>query len=394
MRIPETATGEFEPGDPVTGKPGSRLSSAYMNSDLREKLNILRAAGIAQNNDDDAQLLAAIRRLITTATAVVAPPVRGGTGLDYVPPGNYLVGNGTATMTSKTPAQVLADIGAIPQGGALRRVRLTTATDANTMITDHVYYTWSNSVVMGANFPNVRGAGYLLSYYMAGDLFAQELTILSTGRKPYCFHRLGNPQTNIWQPWRVTGAFSSPNSMPNFDAGDIYVDGLGWYRWNGTVYALSGETGSGQIAYFDTDRPPSGWLRANGANVSRSAYASLFSAIGTRHGAGDGVTTFGLPDMRGEFPRGLDDGRQVDPGRGLGTWQADAFQGHWHQMYINALEYGTSNHYGSGDAASWAASSPIAGRIREAISDGVNGVPRTANETRPRNIALLACIKI
>ncbi|CAB3703785.1 hypothetical protein [Achromobacter dolens] len=124
----------------------------------------------------------------------------------------------------------------VAEGEAMRRVRLTTATDANTLIEDNVNYAWSNSVVMGVNFPNIRGAGYLLSYHMAGDLFAQELTVLSTGRKPYCFHRFGNPQTNIWQPWRVTGAFSSPNSMPNWDAGDIYVDGIGWHRWNGTRY--------------------------------------------------------------------------------------------------------------------------------------------------------------
>lgn len=110
MRVPETATGLFESGDPVTGKAGSRLSSAYMNSQLREFLNILRAAGIAQDNDDDGQLLAAIRKL----TGGVAPPNRGGTGLDWVAPGNYLVGNGTAAMTSKTAGQVLADIGAAP----------------------------------------------------------------------------------------------------------------------------------------------------------------------------------------------------------------------------------------------------------------------------------------
>lgn len=111
MRIPETTTGEFEPGDPVTGKPGSRLSSAYMNSQLRECLNILRAAGIAQSNDDDGQLLAAIRKLIATATDGVLPPVRGGTGLDRVPAGNYLVGNGTGAMGSRTPTEVFGDIG-------------------------------------------------------------------------------------------------------------------------------------------------------------------------------------------------------------------------------------------------------------------------------------------
>lgn len=138
----------------------------------------------------------------------------------------------------------------VAEGEAMRRVRLTTATDANTLIEDNVNYAWSNSVVMGVNFPNIRGAGYLLSYHMAGDLFAQELTVLSTGRKPYCFHRFGNPQTNIWQPWRVTGAFSSPNSMPNWDAGDIYVDGIGWHRWNGTRYmaaVAAGALGPGQM---------------------------------------------------------------------------------------------------------------------------------------------------
>ena len=138
----------------------------------------------------------------------------------------------------------------VAEGEAMRRVRLTTATDANTLIEDNVNYAWSNSVVMGVNFPNIRGAGYLLSYHMAGDLFAQELTILSTGRKPYCFHRLGNPQTNIWQPWRVTSPFSNANSMPDFDAGDIYVDGIGWHRWNGTRYmaaVAAGALGPGQM---------------------------------------------------------------------------------------------------------------------------------------------------
>lgn len=389
MRIPETATGEFEPGDPVTGKPGSRLSSAYMNSQLRENLNILRAAGITQNNNDDAQLLAAMRKLIATATGGVLPPDRGGTGLNWIKSGDYLVGNGTAAMTSKTPAQVLADIGAIPLGGALRRVRLTTATDANTLIADHVYYTWSNSVVMGANFPSIRGSGYLLSYYMASDHVAQELTVIVTGRRPYCLHRIGNPASGVWQPWLVMSAFSNNYYMPNWNAGDVYVDGIGWYRWNGTGYALSSEIGSGQIAYFATDRNPSGWLKANAANVSRTVYASLFSAIGTRYGAGDGVTTFTLPDLRGEFIRGWDDGRQVNPGRGLGTWEADAFQGHGHRFMRGSGSIG-SGMYGAG----FSSSAPDDTKVLGATGIGVDGAPRTANETRPRNIALLACIKI
>lgn len=171
----------------------------------------------------------------------------------------------------------------VVEGEAMRRVRLFAATDANTLIEDNVNYAWSNSVVMGVNFPNIRGAGYLLSYHMAGDLFAQELTILSTGRKPYCFHRLGNPQTNIWQPWRVTGAFSSPNSMPNWDAGDIYVDGIGWHRWNGTMYVAAKALGPGQVL---TDVTAS---RALGVRYVNSTGGPMVAYVrGRATGAGSG----------------------------------------------------------------------------------------------------------
>lgn len=46
---------------------------------------------------------------------------------------------------------------------------------------------------------------------------------------------------------------------------------------------------------------PAGWLFANGAAVSRTTYAALFAVIGTFHGAGDGATTFNLPNLQGKF---------------------------------------------------------------------------------------------
>ena len=84
----------------------------------------------------------------------------------------------------------------------------------------------------------------------------------------------------------------------------------------------------GEVAFFARSTPPSGWLKANGAAVSRTTYAALFAAIGTTFGAGDGRSTFNLPDLRGEFIRGVDDGRNVDSGRGLGTAQGDAIKTH------------------------------------------------------------------
>lgn len=79
----------------------------------------------------------------------------------------------------------------------------------------------------------------------------------------------------------------------------------------------------GVIVPFGGTPVPSGWLACNGSAVSRTTYSSLFAAIGTLHGTGDGSTTFNLPDLRGEFIRGLDQGRGVDVGRVLGSSQTD-----------------------------------------------------------------------
>lgn len=58
---------------------------------------------------------------------------------------------------------------------------------------------------------------------------------------------------------------------------------------------------------------PAGWLFCDGSAVSRATYSDLFGVIGNQHGSGDGSTTFNLPDHRGQFHRGVDDGTGNDP---------------------------------------------------------------------------------
>jgi microcystin-dependent protein len=60
-------------------------------------------------------------------------------------------------------------------------------------------------------------------------------------------------------------------------------------------------------------QPPAGWLLCDGTAVSRTTYAGLFQVIGILHGGGDGTQTFNLPDYRGQFQRGVDDGTGRDP---------------------------------------------------------------------------------
>lgn len=60
-------------------------------------------------------------------------------------------------------------------------------------------------------------------------------------------------------------------------------------------------------------QPSAGWLLCDGSELSRTTYADLFNVIGTQHGGGDGISTFNLPDCRGQFQRGVYDGTGRDP---------------------------------------------------------------------------------
>ena len=166
---------------------------------------------------------------------------------------------------------------------------------------------------------------------------------------------------------------------------------------------LSGMVPSGAVMYFAGQTAPTGWLKANGAAVSRTAYAALFDAIGTTYGEGDGRTTFNLPDLRGEFMRGWDDGRGVDAGRVFGSMQGDAIRNitgqfvsdDYNRSLVNEM-LGVFTMTKRNSSTSYDAASTVTtgGEYLNAIKFDASRVVPTAAENRPRNIALLACIKI
>ncbi len=144
----------------------------------------------------------------------------------------------------------------------------------------------------------------------------------------------------------------------------------------------------GSIIWHSASSPPTGFIKCNGAELDRTTYASLWGmaqASGNlavdegskdtgQFGPGDGVATFTLPDLRGEFIRGWDDSRGVDGGRGFGTSQSDELKSHTHGSGIQGR--------GTGGP--------------DALIGGSGSGQVTAfggSETRPRNIALLPCIK-
>ena len=136
----------------------------------------------------------------------------------------------------------------------------------------------------------------------------------------------------------------------------------------------------GDTKHFASSSPPIGWLAADGSAVSRVSYAALFAAIGTIFGAGEGSSTFNLPDLRGVFVRGWDNGRGLDTdSTGFGAFEADAFYSHTHEVASYVIGVNTGSTYTALGLSGGASGS------QSAASGGV--------ETRPKNVPLLACIK-
>lgn len=161
---------------------------------------------------------------------------------------------------------------------------------------------------------------------------------------------------------------------------------------------------------------PAGTMKMNGASISRSTYSALFSVIGTTYGVGDGSTTFVLPNPRGYFPRFADDGMGIDVGRTIGSLQSGSYAAHSHTMNDPGHAHGVydpgHSHGGVGfpenpDDGSYSVANGT-GTHRDysgstygsgtgiGISGSSTGVwvnNSGGSETRPINMALLACIK-
>lgn len=160
--------------------------------------------------------------------------------------------------------------------------------------------------------------------------------------------------------------FNTPSSYV-----EVTYDGTTWVLATDTI---AGFTGS--VVAFARNTAPQGFLKANGAAISRTTYARLFAIIGTTFGVGNGSTTFNLPDLRGEFIRGWADDRAVDTGRVFGSAQADELKAHTHTYRGATITPTGSDPTGTGST----------------FTTGNTG-STGGTETRPRNIALLYCIK-
>lgn len=153
----------------------------------------------------------------------------------------------------------------------------------------------------------------------AGQMVAAVCNDLGGGN--FRFEMVGAPAVNLTAgdiPSGVDASKIGAGTVSNTEFG--YLDGV----TSGLQAQLDGKSTIpvGVVVPYAGASAPSGWLFCYGQNVSRTTYASLFAALGTTYGAGDGSTTFGLPDLRGRVMAGRDNmggsaaGRLTNSGTG------------------------------------------------------------------------------
>jgi len=247
----------------------------------------------------------------------------------------------------------------------------------------------------------IVGAG---SSYAPGNTGGQNAVTLGIGEMPNHGHGFSDPghshQSTRNDFAANTGGYGSgsgggglgPNTVftNNVGTGITFVaeGGSGAHENRPPYYALAyimcisgsssgGGSVTGTVIWSSASTAPIGYVACNGAAVSRTTYSNLFAVIGTTYGSGDGSTTFNLPDLRGEFIRGWDAGRGVDSGRVFGSSQLDDFASHDHPLFNQISGPGTS-----------VISGPSGSNTINTVTGSTGGT-----ETRPRNVALLPCIK-
>ena len=193
-----------------------------------------------------------------------------------------------------------------------------------------------------------------------------------------------------------------------FNTQTVEFEGYNGSAWGG----LASGVPVGTILAHAANTPPSGFLECNGANISRSTYATLFSTISTTFGVGDGSSTFALPDLRGQFIRGWANTGSTDASRVFGSTQTDQNKNHTHTTDSASLTGSVSHLSGSLHQNPGTATGVFSVPSSQAAVGARNNQSATAaalsidashshtvassgggTEARPKNIALMYIIR-
>lgn len=195
-------------------------------------------------------------------------------------------------------------------------------------------------------------------------------------------------QDNVLYYYQFSASGTEADAEPFYIRPDDYVSAGVW-----ELQTISDANAFPVGTYIEHagENAPAGFLEADGSILSRATYAALFTEIGIMYGAGDGSTTFELPDCRGLFFRSKDGGAGVasdanlrlnrgdgTTGDKVGTKEADQFKSHNHVI----TNFNPGRKTTNGDYT--VLSTESVGKV----TNNTGG-----NETKPKNINVLVCIK-
>jgi len=169
----------------------------------------------------------------------------------------------------------------------------------------------------------------------------------------------------------------------------------------------------GAVFWFGGNTAPTGYIKCNGDSIPNST--GTVQGVTTNFSALYAIVGANVPDLRGEFIRGFDDGRTVDNGRGIRTSQSDQNKQHGHSVsatstptltdpgHTHQVRVGTAGGGGGGNVSDRDSEYPgsyvsnqiqnVGTGISVSVSTAISQNNEGGSEARPRNVALLACIK-
>jgi microcystin-dependent protein len=293
-------------------KPVSTAQQAALNLKANAAVQVQAGAGLAGGGALTGNVAVSIANNMIPATAQ-----QMNQSLDtYQTPGFYYQPqNASALLSNNYPIQLAGALVVTTSAGVVQEYT-TYGVNCRKFIRGF-YSTWSpwvevftslNQLALGTTAVNARSV-LGLSYPATADITGSGLVALGT-----------------------SPAFSGVPTAPTA------ANGTSSTQIATTAFVINNATSNppGTILAYAGTTVPTGYLLANGALLNRVNWAPLFAAIGTTYGSTDS-TNFAIPDLRGEFLRGLDNGRGVDSGRGLGTFQVSQLGSHDHIFTGSAL---------------------------------------------------------
>ncbi|RUR89889.1 phage tail-collar fiber domain-containing protein [Pectobacterium versatile] len=266
------------------------------------------------------------------------------------------------------------DVGALTAGGtAAAATKLATARKINGVAFDgtadiSVDSDWSQ-------IKNVPAASYDVAgvVVLSSSINSNSRTIAATAQQLFTAHSIATnaqAKANAALPADGTAAAATKLATPRKING-VAFDGT-------TDINLPSDFPVGAPVPYPSATPPAGWIKCNGQSFNKSAYPQLATAYPS------GV----LPDLRGEFVRGWDDGRGVDAGRGLLSVQGDAIRNITGQFEtVDHPDYSLSGVFSTKRRDGASLSGQYVGQHHTYVDFDASKVVPTANENRPRNIA-------